>query len=298
MPELMNLTLECIPCIINSLIKLVRSGVLPEEFAETGMRRLLVRLAEVDYHIPPPAFGREMHRMIRRLVNDPDPYRSIKKNSNKRMLEMQQAFEEMVLTAKDPFDMALRLAIAANVIDFGLEHRLDLMETLNRAVHAQFAVDDSHSLRADVHAARTVLYIGDNCGEIVLDKLFLKTIRHPNVYFVVRGSPIINDATMADAALVKMEEVAKVITTGDDAPGVVWETASDEFKRRWDQADVIIAKGQGNLEGLMEISQNIYFLLITKCDVIARHIGVTVGDFVVMGRRTGISNSGTKHGLH
>jgi uncharacterized protein with ATP-grasp and redox domains len=194
--------------------------------------------------------------------------------------------------------MALRLAIAADVIDFGPEHQLDFMETINRAVHAEFAIDDSHALRKDLEKAKSVLYIGDNCGEIVLDKLFLKIIRHPNVCFVVRGSPILNDATVADAALVKMEEVAKVITTGDDAPGVVWETASDEFKRHWHQADVIIAKGQGNLEGLMEISQNIYFLLITKCDVIAKHIGVKVGDFVVMGSRTGISNLRGKHGLH
>jgi uncharacterized protein with ATP-grasp and redox domains len=168
------------------------------------------------------------------------------------------------------------------------------METIDRAVHAKLAIDDSHALRTDLEEAKTVLYIGDNCGEIVLDKLFLKIMRHPNVYFAVRGGPIINDATVADAALVKMEEVAKVITTGDDAPGVVWETASDEFKYYWDRADVVIAKGQGNWEGLMEISQNIYFLLVTKCDVIARHIGVKVGDFVVMRRRTGINNFGRK----
>jgi len=255
--------------------------MLPEESKESGMRRLLAFLAKADYQQSPPALGRELHRLLRDELTNPDPYRDIKRKYNRMMLDLYADFEQMVKTANDPFDMAMRLAIAGNVIDFGPQRQLDVMDTINRIVHTQLAIDDSSQLEKDLHAAETVMYIGDNCGEIVLDKLFITTINHPNLYFVVRGGPVINDATMYDAKLVGVDQIAKVITTGDAAPGAVWETASDEFKQIFKKADVIIAKGQGNLEGLIEIQQNIYFLLVAKCDLIANRMGARTGDFIV-----------------
>ena len=256
--------------------------MLPEEAKEPGMRRLLAFLAEADYQQSPPALGREMHRMIRQVLNDPDPYRDIKKKYNSMMLDMYSEFKQMVDTAKDPFDLAMRLAIAGNVIDFGPQHQLDVMDTINRVVHTQLAIDDSSQLKKDLQAAETVMYIGDNCGEIVLDKLFVETINHANLYFVVRGGPVINDITIDDAKTIGIDKVAKIITTGDDAPGAVWETTSNGFKQIFNNADVIISKGQGNLEGLIDIQQNIYFLLITKCELVANRLGVRTGEFVVM----------------
>ena len=259
--------------------------MLPKEAKEPGMRRLLAFLAKANYQQSPPALGREMHRMIRQELNNPDPYRDIKEKYNRMMLDMYSDFKKMVDTASDPFNLAMRLAIAGNVIDFGPQHQLDIMDTINRVVHADLAVDDSEQLRKDLEVAETVIYLGDNCGEIVLDKLFLEILNHPKMYFVVRGGPVINDATINDAKLVGIDQVAKVITTGDDAPGAVWETTSDDFKRIFKNADVIISKGQGNLEGLMDIQQNIYFLLITKCELVANRLGVRTGEFVVMRSR-------------
>jgi len=126
-----------------------------------------------------------------------------------------------------------------------------------------------------------LLYIGDNCGEIVLDKLFLEKINIPEKYFAVRNGPVINDVTIDDANKVGMDKIADVITTGDDAPGAVWESTSNEFKAIFEKADVIISKGQGNLEGLIDINKNIYFLLVTKCDLIANRLGTQKGEFVV-----------------
>jgi len=277
----MNISLECIPCIINSYLRLLNSGVIPKDLQEIGLRRLLNYLSQVDFQQSPPVLGRELHRMIRRELNIPDPYKEIKEKYNNKMLDFYSDFENMINNADDPFDMAMRLAIAGNVIDFGSQHQLEIMETINTVVKAKIAINESEQLKNDLKSAKVLLYIGDNCGEIVLDKLFLEKINIPEKYFAVRNGPVINDVTIDDATKVAMNEIADVITTGDDAPGAVWESTSNEFKTIFERADVIISKGQGNLEGLIDINKNIYFLLVTKCDLIANRLGTQKGEFVV-----------------
>ena len=198
------------------------------------------------------------------------------------MLELYPSLKEIVDNSEDPFDSAMRLAVAGNVIDFGAKYQFDVMDTINRVKEHELAIDDSRFLRDDLEHAQTLLYIGDNCGEIVLDKLFLETVKVPQKYFVVRESPVINDITLDDAKMTGIDKVATVITTGDDSPGAVWETASKEFRDHFINADVVISKGQGNLEGLIDVPHDhVYFLLVTKCDLIGERIGTLNGDFVV-----------------
>jgi uncharacterized protein with ATP-grasp and redox domains len=276
----MNLELDCIPCIVNSFIKLLKLEELPHRIQEETMRKFLRLIAEADYQKSPPILGREMHRMIREQLNNDDPYEDIKKKNNKMMLDMYTEFEEMIERSSNPFDMAMRLAIAGNVIDFGPQDQFDIMESIERIAHSQLAIDDSKFLEEDIKKASSLLYIGDNCGEIVLDKLFIETINFPNTFFAVRSGPVINDATIEDARMVGIDKIAKVITTGDDAPGVVLDSCSDEFKEIFQKSDVIISKGQGNLEGLIDVDQNIYFLLVTKCELVGNLIDTAKGDFI------------------
>lgn len=274
--------LECIPCTVNSYLRLVDTEVIPHEKREDLMRQVLRFLANVDYQISPPAMGRELHRLIRASLGNPDPYLGIKEQYNRMMLDLYPKFSALLEESADSFDTAMRLAIGGNVIDFGAKYQFDVMETIHQAMERTLAIDDSALLKEALAKARTLLYIGDNCGEIVLDKLFLSSLDVSEKTFVVRGGPIINDISMDDASLVGMEEVARVISTGDDSPGAVWEYASEEFRKQFREADVVISKGQGNLEGLMEVRhKQIYFLLVTKCDLIARHIGSDMGEFVV-----------------
>jgi len=277
----MNITLNCISCIVNSMQKLLNNSFIPDEAKEPAMRELLQFLAKADYRQSPAALGGEMHRLIRRILNNPDPYKDVKIKYNNKMLDLYPEFKNMVTTADDPFNTAMRLAIAGNVIDFGPQNQLDIMGTINNVIHAPLKIDDSGQLKKDIDSASTVLYIGDNCGEIVLDKLFVETIAHPNLFFAVRKSPVINDATPDEARMVGLDSLTHLITTGDDSPGAVWETASDEFKSIFEKADVIIAKGQGNLEGLMGIRQNIYYMLVVKCGFIGDQIGAQTGDYIV-----------------
>jgi len=289
----MNTQYECIPCIVNSYLRLAETGVIPESRKEEILRQLLRFLSQVEYNHSPPILGRMLHRLVRELLHNPDPYQSVKEKYNRMMLEMYSSFEDLVNRSKDPFDTAMRLAIAGNVVDFGSQYQFDVLDTINRVMGAELAIDNSLQLRQDLKHATTLLYIGDNCGEIVLDKLFLESINLPKMCFVVRDSPVINDTTMKDANMTGMVKLAKVITTGDDSPGAVWESTSSEFKDHFINADVIISKGQGNLEGLIDVHHdNIYFLLVTKCELIAKRIGTRKGEFVIK-KGTTIENYNT-----
>lgn len=278
---MMDVAFECIPCTVQSCLRLLDEGCVDEALREGMLRQALQFLATADWRQSPPSLARELHAQLRLSANDTDPYREIKQRSNKAMLARADDLRDRLARAKDPFALAVRLAVAGNVIDFGARHLFDPAATIDRVLTADLAVDHTRQLGADLADARSVLYIGDNAGEIVFDGLFLETLAHPAVTFVVRGGPVINDVTLADAELVGIPDLARVITTGDDAPGVILNRASPEFHTAFTAADVVIAKGQGNLEGLWNVSRDVYFLLTVKCERIARHLEVPVGGFVV-----------------
>jgi uncharacterized protein with ATP-grasp and redox domains len=277
----LSVTYDCIPCAIGSLVTLFHKGLVPEEKQEPAMRALLAFLSKIDLKQSLPQMGKEMHRLIRGVLENPDPYFEIKRTFNRRMLEYYPDLKKLVDNAADPFSMALRLAIAGNVIDFGPNRPFDFNATLERARSMVLAVDESESLRASLPRAKMLLYLGDNAGEIVMDRILLETIRHPNVYFAVRGAPVINDATVDDARAVGIGRIAQVISNGDDAPGTILEATSPQFRDIFDRADLVIAKGQGNFEGLYGIDKNIFYILMAKCDHVAAHLGVRKGDLVV-----------------
>ena len=277
----MNVDETCIPCTLNSCLRLIENGDVAPDEREPLLRETLACLAEADWSQSPPSLARDLHARLRRLVRSGDPYGEIKRNSNREMRARLPELRAELAAAEDPFALALRLAVAGNVIDFGARHLYDPADTLRRVATAELAVDATENLRADLARAGSLLYIGDNAGEIVLDALFLETLAHPNATFAVRGGPVINDATLEDAAEVDLPDAVRLITTGDDSPGVIPGRVSVEFAEAFAQADVVVAKGQGNLEGLWDAPREVYFLLTVKCERVARHVGVETGDFVV-----------------
>ena len=211
-----------------------------------------------------------------------DPYGAEKKESNHALLARYNEFRNKVEESDNKFDTALRYAIAGNIIYFGPTHHCDVDETIERVFQTTFAVDDSEALKAEIKKAKSILYLGDNCGEIVMDKLFLETIGHPNVVFAVRDQPILNDATLKEAREVGLHKVATLITNGDNTPSTLLHRVSKEFLKIYRSADLIISKGMGNFEGLMdENDPRLFFLMMIKCPVIGQKVGAEKGDFVV-----------------
>lgn len=278
----LTFTFDCIPCAIGSLINLFKKGFVPLDKQDDTMRSLLGYFSSVNFNQSPPALGQEMHRIIRQVLDNPDPYKEIKSKFNSIMLAYYPMLKEKLTNVTDPFKYALRLAIAGNIIDFGPNNAFDINETLKKAESVELAIDHSAQLYQDIQNANSLLYLGDNAGEIVMDRLFLETINHSNVYFAVRGAPIINDITEEDAQQVGIDKVAKIISNGDDAPGTILKYVSDEFKEIFNKADLIIAKGQGNFESLTGCNKDIYFILMAKCNHVANHLGVHKGDFLVL----------------
>ena len=225
---------------------------------------------------------RELNNEFIKISGIPNPYATEKKESNINTLKLYKDLRIKVLESSNPFGMALRLSIAGNIMDYGASGSFDVEPTILRVLQSDFAIDHSIELENRIKSSSKILYLGDNAGEIVFDKLFIEMIMHPHLTFAVRGSNVLNDATIEDAQQVGIDLVADVISNGYDAPSTVLTECSPEFLKVYNEADLIISKGQGNFEGLIdENDPRIFFLLMVKCDVVAEAIGVEKDSFVV-----------------
>ncbi|MFA5330734.1 MAG: ARMT1-like domain-containing protein [Prolixibacteraceae bacterium] len=278
---------RCFFCFARAFERLIEKENLSPEKKKCFASDMFGLFNQVKHDFSIPMISRELHVLLKQYSDNPDPYKEAKKQSNDLVLGMYPELKKIVFQSANQFETALRLAIAGNIIDYGIGNHFDLQGTIDKVLYSDFAVDDSAELKQALSRAKTVLYLGDNCGELVFDKLFIETMMHPNLIYVVRGVPVINDATLEDAKYVGMDIVADVISNGYDAPSTILENCSAEFRKVFDRADVIISKGQGNLEGLMgKTDKEVYFLLMVKCDVIADALGVKKGDFVVRKNNT------------
>ena len=273
---------RCYTCLVKSFDKLLESHPFPEETKEAHMKDFLRFLGADNGNMLPADVSRRNHQKIREMLQNDDPYREIKIQSNNGLLAQYGHWKEKVSQSDNPFETALRLAIGGNIIDYAANPEFDVDETVEKVLNSDFAINHSQLLREELENAETVLYLGDNAGEIVMDKLFLETLNHPGVVYAVRGRPVINDVTLEDAKSVGIDQHARVISNGADAPSTLLHLVSDEFLDVYRQADVIISKGQGNLEGLLgNREKSIFYLLMVKCPLIGDKLGVQKGDFVV-----------------
>ncbi len=235
-----------------------------------------------NYHMKNPEKARLLNKIFCQITGVHDPYSEEKDASNKIAKRYYKKWRMKVLESENPFDMALRLAIAGNIIDYGANDTFNISETIDQVLKSDFAINDAVLLKQKIKESKKILYIGDNAGEIVFDKLFIETMMHNDITYAVKGSPVMNDVTIQDAIDVGMDWVADLISNGYDAPSTILSQCSDTFLKVYDEADLIISKGQGNLEGLFEENNSkIFFLLMIKCDVIAEILKVKKGDFVV-----------------
>ena len=283
----MKTYLDCIPCFIRQAVDAGRHAHLEEFQQEHLVRRVLQEISVMRFTDSPPVLGAKIHAFIREISDKGDPYSHVKDHSNTYALTLSPVLKEEVQLSLDPFSTALRFALAGNVIDFGAASTVEddtIQKTLQNAREAVLPEDEVERLKRAVQQANSILYIGDNAGEIVFDRIFIEQLPVGRVTFAVRGNPVINDVTVADAHRTGMVSIVKVIESGSAAPGIVLNECSITFQRAFKEADLIIAKGQGNYESLSDADANITFLLMAKCPVIARDIGCEVGSFIIKNR--------------
>jgi len=221
-----------------------------------------------------------IYKIIYHTADTDDPFREIKRSATDLLLSRYEEIQKMIRTADDPLYAALRFAAIGNAIDLGANPDCDIEDELGRFHDTDFDVCDYREFQHAIKNAQHLLYIADNAGETVLDRLLIEQMDTRTTY-AVRSRPIINDATMEDALQAGLHTVADVISSGSDAPGTVWSLCSDEFKEIFASADMVISKGQGNYETLSDQARTLFFLLKVKCPVIARDINIRNGSLVL-----------------
>jgi len=246
---------------------------------EKILREVLLRTAEINLDGSPPMLGQLIHRRLREVSGAEDPYKEAKDHLNRMALSLMPGMKKGVEAAPDPLLMASRLAIAGNMIDMGFSGEIseaEVREAIARVMKEPFA-GEIDGFRKSLQAARNILYLADNAGEIVFDRLLIEEIGPERITLAVRGGPVINDVTRVDARAAGLDKIVRIIDNGSDAPGTLLNDCSEEFMKMFNGVDLIIAKGQGNYESLCGESGNIYFLFKVKCQVIADHTGFPVG---------------------
>jgi uncharacterized protein with ATP-grasp and redox domains len=276
---------ECLPCFINQALGALKRSGANDNQIKIVMRKVLSELALIDFNTSPPLTASKIHRLIRETVNVKHPYAVEKHKFNNYAMELLSEIKTRITGNSNTFLLKVKLSIAANLIDFGGKHNLtekDVFDCFSKA--KDIPIDNSAVLRLqeEIHSAEKILYLCDNAGEIVFDRYLIEAMPCQKITCAVRGAPVINDATLEDARDVGLTNVVNVISNGSDVPGTVLHLCSNEFRLAFDDADVIIAKGQGNFETLSEITdKRIFFIFQVKCPVIASDIGFPVGAFVI-----------------
>ncbi|MFA5261197.1 MAG: ARMT1-like domain-containing protein [Candidatus Omnitrophota bacterium] len=283
----MRTFVECIPCFFKQALEQGRLFTGNELVHKEIMDEVASLVPKFSLGLTPPEMAREMQKLFDRRFGGQDLYKRVKDQSNHRAMELYPKLKGKVAQSRDRLMTAVELAIAGNVIDYAVKNTLNIEEEIQKLLvldssSGRKSVFEYEEFKRDLDAAKTVLYLADNAGEIVFDRVLIEEFcQGRRVIFAVRDKPAINDALLEDAFFCGIDKIARVISSGVNAPGTVLKYCSEEFLKIFKQADLIISKGQGNYEALSEADGRIYFLFKVKCPVIARHSGATLGDSVL-----------------
>ena len=280
----MKTYLECIPCFLEHSLDVSRLATQDTALQQKIVKSVLRVVCNVRFEEPPPLTTARIHRAIRSLTGEVDPYRGFKRAFNQIALGLFQEMKARVEGSRDRFETALRMAVAGNTIDCITAVELDesqLLESIEDSLSCPLDGNAVADLASSVREAKRILYIGDNAGEIVFDRLLLEEMPAEKLTFAVRGANILNDATVEDAAETGVSQQVRTIDTGSDVPGIVLSECSEVFRRCFEKADLVIAKGQGNFETLSETEKPIWFLFKVKCPVVSVHTASDIGRAMV-----------------
>lgn len=273
---------ECYFCHIKTVEKLVNKLKPEPQKAQEFIFNVHDTIGS-NRHLSNPELAAKIHRNARQILDEYDLYEEEKKRSNQLILEQYDYWKNVIEQSSSPIETAIKLAVVGNVIDYGAHSvKYDIISQIETLYQKPLKIDHSEKLIAEIENAKSIMILGDNCGEIVFDRLLIETMGHDNVTYVVRGAPVINDVTFEDAGQVGIDKEAKILSNGSDAPSTILSECDPEFVKAFNDADLIISKGMGNYEGLVhEKDLNIFYLLIAKCHSVADMLKVERNDMVV-----------------
>ena len=278
--ERIRLNPGCISCLLKSRLEDFPEDT-PYEKQIEYMQRVLKAISETPKSVGAPVIVRTINQIQKEMFGYNKDFTHVKSHFNNLMLEMVPFVRDKLSQSEDSLKLAIQYAMTGNYIDFGAMNNVDeeeLQKLLDSSSNNHVDEQEYAALRADLEKAKKVVYLTDNCGEIVMDKLLIEEILKFNpkveVTVIVRGFPVLNDVTMEDAIQVGLTEMVNVIGNGSEIAGTYLEEISEEAKKVIDSADVILAKGQGNFETLRMCGENIYYIFMCKCDMFAKRFQV------------------------
>lgn len=267
---------------MNQALRAGRSATDDEALIRQLLNDVGMMIKDIPMDASPPEIGGIVYRRINSIVSNNDPYEQIKRDNIQKAMTIFDDIAHCADRADNTLLMAVKAAIAGNIIDFGVNRPFDIENDIFKIMNEDLAINHFEAFSKALDKAERVLYIGDNAGEGVFDRILIERLGKPAIY-AVRGIPIINDITEKEACLIGLDKVAEIVSTGVRSPGLILSEADEGFRDLFDNADMIISKGQGNYEALSDNKREIFFLLKAKCSIIARDIGVKEGDIVLLG---------------
>ena len=289
----MRTYLECIPCFFRQALEAARKAGADEVTQKGILDRLACMLPDIPLDASPPEMGRIIYNMVSEVTGKNDLYSKEKERSNDLALGVYERMTAKLLSSEDRILRAVEMAVAGNIIDYGAKSCLDVDAEIERLLDVEEEhikkesgrLFDYDHFKEVLSRSGDILYLGDNAGEIVFDRILIEQIKRTypekRITFVVKERPIINDALKEDALLCGVGEIAEIISSGSDAPGTVLPLCSEDFLKRFGNADMVISKGQGNFEALSGVNRPVFFLFMAKCPVVAEHNGCSLGDIIL-----------------
>jgi uncharacterized protein with ATP-grasp and redox domains len=281
----MRTHLDCFPCFLRQALEAARMVTQNEGIQRKVLDSVLSILSNVSTQASPPEIAHLVHLRVKSITGSFDPYKEIKKRQNEIALQYEGILSSQIAEMSDSLKAAMVFSAAGNAIDLAPNCPIpDIYKRYMEIISKGFAWDDYELFLKKLARSKSLLYLGDNAGEIVWDKILTEELLDNfdmEITYAVRGFPIINDATMEDAHFVGMDKVVRLISNGFDAPGTLLDRCSEEFLNKYQKSDLILSKGQGNYESLSGENRPIFFLLQVKCPVIAEDIHCDIGELVL-----------------
>ncbi len=281
----MKIYLDCYPCFMKQAIQAGKFVTDDEQVIKEIVDGVAKMLPNLPPGMSPPEIGEDIHRHVREVTGIKDPYRKAKDTNIEEAKQLYPEMKEIVAASENRLLTAAKIAIAGNIIDYGTNREFNISTEIHALIDQQLGIDNFEDFKQALSTAGSVLYLADNAGESVLDRILIEEINAP-VTYAVRGIPVLNDVTHEDAVASGIAEVAEIISSGTTAPGTILSSCNDNFLELFNKADVVISKGQGNYEALSDIDRSIFFLLRAKCPVVAEDLGVEDGDTILKGLNT------------